>query len=472
MRSPSSIPDSSLVLQAQRGCSKAYSALVRRYYERVLRFCNRRVADPFFAEDLAQDIFLAVYVGLGRLREPERFGSWLFGIASNTVKRFFRESRHVAIAWHGGLSLDAMDEDDCVVTSQSNPEEAVLAQPEYSPYFRFVDSLPHKSRESFKLHYVDDVAYEDMAAILGVPANTVHQRVHYAKTQLKRKLMSPAAPTEVREQVARVLVSSHSDHAWLKETLTTDALDNRIVLALLDPVRTGSASVKVFTYRSISAKNAMVLLQRPSGSTTAAIKSTDEHAVRVFIHLLPSSKPVWLHLTASQMRDIVELYLQVASEWQHSTYCLLPGWINVDVSRHRAVQLDFSEYLRYPSLLESDNELAAMLKTDQNEDLSCRNRYRLYVSSDSLPENPDVYALFVRSNTGDFYELVRHNASDKSDRSSMLQCIASACLDLVDHGFYVVKNIAEQDDIDGLELLQMVGFRPMASSIAASVRRL
>jgi len=471
MRSSSSMIDSSLVVQAQRGCSEAYDALVRRYYWRVLRFCYRRVADRFFAEDLAQDIFLAAYVGLGRLREPRQFSSWLFGIASNTVKRFLRESRRVAMAWPSSSSLDAMAGYNSQMTSQSDPEEAVLARPEHSPYFRFVDSLPHKSRESLKLHYVDGVAYEDLAATLGVPANTVHQRVHYAKTQLKRKFMSPETPAEIREQIARALVSSHGDHAWLREALATGVVGDYAVLALLDPVRTASASIRVFTYGSIPTRNVMVLLQRLSGHTAATIGSADENAVSLFVHLLPPRQPIWLQLVDPQMRGTAERYLEMISKWQYSTYCLLPCCTSIDASRDRVVRLGLLEYLQNSNLFESDSELAAMLKTDENREPGSRNRCRLYVLSDSLPENPSVYALFVRSDYGDFYELVRFSASDESATAATRQCIASACLDLVHDGFCAVKSIAEQTDTRQLELLQTVGFRPMSSSIAATVRR-
>ena len=73
--------DGELVRQALSGVRSAGDELVRRWSARVLAFCHARTADRHAAEDLAQEALLRGLRNLRTLQSPERFGSWLCGIA-------------------------------------------------------------------------------------------------------------------------------------------------------------------------------------------------------------------------------------------------------------------------------------------------------------------------------------------------------------------------------------------------------
>ena len=73
--------DGELVRQTLAGRSQAYEELVRRWAGRITAMCHAKVGRAPEAEDLAQEALLRGFRSLSSLAEPEKFGSWLFGIA-------------------------------------------------------------------------------------------------------------------------------------------------------------------------------------------------------------------------------------------------------------------------------------------------------------------------------------------------------------------------------------------------------
>lgn len=72
-------------LQTDPGDEEAQRKLYERYQSRLVGFCRARLNDLNDAEDCAQDIFQDVFAGIGELREPDAFESWMFTIARRRV---------------------------------------------------------------------------------------------------------------------------------------------------------------------------------------------------------------------------------------------------------------------------------------------------------------------------------------------------------------------------------------------------
>jgi RNA polymerase sigma-70 factor (ECF subfamily) len=95
----------------------AFDGIVRRYYEKILKFCLYALGgNRSRAEDCTQDIFLILYENMGRLRDYDRIGGWLYKTAGNITKQYaavLRKERSVFAAprnsagkdseWDGGL---------------------------------------------------------------------------------------------------------------------------------------------------------------------------------------------------------------------------------------------------------------------------------------------------------------------------------------------------------------------------------
>ncbi|MDI5940097.1 RNA polymerase sigma factor [Micromonospora haikouensis] len=165
--------DELLVVRAQLGERAALAEVVARWRLPVWRYVQRMLgADR--ADDVSQEIWLAVVRGLPRLREPARFTPWLFAIARRSVVDRLRTeyAREQATLLHH----DSVAED---------PGEAVAARAE------LVDALtglPVVEREILVLHYLEDLSVQDCAQICQVPVGTVKSRLNRARRLLREHL--------------------------------------------------------------------------------------------------------------------------------------------------------------------------------------------------------------------------------------------------------------------------------------------
>src|SRR5262249_41657385 len=84
-----------LVVRCQAGDEQAFAEIIRTYDQRLRYFLLKLLADRHAAEDAAQDVWLDVYRGLVRLREPEAFRAWLYRLARDRAFRKLRQTRPV-----------------------------------------------------------------------------------------------------------------------------------------------------------------------------------------------------------------------------------------------------------------------------------------------------------------------------------------------------------------------------------------
>src|SRR5688500_7384070 len=90
-----------LVRAAQRGDAGAFACLIERVEPDLRRFCAR-LAGESGADDLAQEALLRACRALSSLAHPDRFEAWLFAIAANLARRWWRQQ----LRWP--VSLDSL----------------------------------------------------------------------------------------------------------------------------------------------------------------------------------------------------------------------------------------------------------------------------------------------------------------------------------------------------------------------------
>ena len=172
-------PDAELVAATLGGDRAAFEALLDRHVDRV-RLLAARMLQPQDAEDVVQEALLQAFLGLDRLRNPERFGSWLYGITLNLARMRLRR--------RDPLPLDA----GVVEKPAADGETALDAVREA------LDVLPRREREAVLLHYVEGLAQHEVAALVGERPGTVRVRLHRARRRLRGHL-AEFAPTTYKE---------------------------------------------------------------------------------------------------------------------------------------------------------------------------------------------------------------------------------------------------------------------------------
>ncbi|MFG6192605.1 RNA polymerase sigma factor [Nonomuraea sp. JJY05] len=163
--------DELLVVRAQLGERAALAELVDRWRVPVWTYV-RRMLDAERADDVSQEVWLAVIRGLPRLREPARFAPWLFTIARRSVTDRLRSQ----YAREELAAPDVVAED---------PVEAVVDRAEL---VSALSELPVLEREILVLFYLEDLSVEDCAQICRIPAGTVKSRLNRARRLLREHL--------------------------------------------------------------------------------------------------------------------------------------------------------------------------------------------------------------------------------------------------------------------------------------------
>jgi RNA polymerase sigma-70 factor, ECF subfamily len=169
--------DEHLMLEFQRGSREAFTELFERYREPVYGFFRRRLKDPPRAEELAQETFLAVLRGVERYEPRASFRTYLYAIAFRQVSAEWRRTKR-----------DTQPVENERAT-QDDPGETLWLR-------RAIDQLEAAHREVLLLREFEQLSYEEIAALLRVPVNTVRSRLFRARMELKALLSPERRPSE------------------------------------------------------------------------------------------------------------------------------------------------------------------------------------------------------------------------------------------------------------------------------------
>ena len=170
------------ITRAQRGEAAAFAELVAHYQERIYRFLLRMTHSQEDARELAQETFLNAYQALPRWRADARWSTWLFRIARNLAFDWLRRGKRVAfVPW---------DEDQAA--SHPDPAPAPDAVLETAQRFQGLEKalarLPPEHREILLLREIEEMSYEDIAAVLQLNIGTVKSRIARARAGLLEKM--------------------------------------------------------------------------------------------------------------------------------------------------------------------------------------------------------------------------------------------------------------------------------------------
>jgi len=177
-----SLADELIVVMCQLGEPAGFDALVLRWHEPVWRYVRRLIGDDQASADVVQDVWLRVIRGIARVREPNKFGAWLFGVARRTVMDHLRTRYAGAaeIAVDVSDLPDAADEDSVASDLQSERDLSRLDEA--------LDELPVVERDVLVLFYLQELSLIEMADVLGIPVGTVKSRLHRARRLLRDRI--------------------------------------------------------------------------------------------------------------------------------------------------------------------------------------------------------------------------------------------------------------------------------------------
>lgn len=172
--------DAALAARLRDGDAAAFATVFDRYADAVYGFARRRLACPADAEDLVATTFLEVWrqrSSAGLRGETDSLRPWLFGIASNLVRRQWRtRARH-------RRALDRLAAQRPIPDAETGAAAVDVAS-ELSSVARRIAGLPTRDREVLALRALDGLTYQEMSDALGVPVGTVRSRLSRARSKL------------------------------------------------------------------------------------------------------------------------------------------------------------------------------------------------------------------------------------------------------------------------------------------------
>jgi RNA polymerase sigma-70 factor (ECF subfamily) len=166
------------VLQARAGEPAAWDALFHRYQLPLYVYVFELVHDEQTSLDLVQETFIAAVKHIGSLRDDEKFGSWLFGIAhQKCIQRWRKQNREEVLREEIAESPDE---------SESSPDDLLIRQEQEVGFMNLLNQLPLPQRAVLLLHFVEDFSLEEIARITHTPLGTVKSRLYHAKRALRK----------------------------------------------------------------------------------------------------------------------------------------------------------------------------------------------------------------------------------------------------------------------------------------------
>jgi RNA polymerase sigma-70 factor (ECF subfamily) len=172
---------------------RAFQELVAEYGDRVFNLVLRMVADRAEAEDIAQEVFVTVWKSIDTYRGEARLSTWLLRIAANHAKNRIKYLARRATD-KGGLdeAPEAAMADLGKAPAQSHvssPEAALEAAERGTALEQAIASLDEDHRLVLVLRDIEELAYEEICEITGLPEGTVKSRIHRARLALKERLI-------------------------------------------------------------------------------------------------------------------------------------------------------------------------------------------------------------------------------------------------------------------------------------------
>ncbi len=175
--------DRALVERCQAGDSAAFGNLYARYYERLLRFCLRRLNDRHEAEDAAQEAFARAWKALPRFAGERRFYPWLTVIAGNICTDMLRRrSRSTPTD-----DLELSTQNPVGVSYAETSDEVILAAVDGELVNKALDRLSVRHRHVLAMREGSGWTYQQIADHEGVEIGTIETLLWRARQALKRE---------------------------------------------------------------------------------------------------------------------------------------------------------------------------------------------------------------------------------------------------------------------------------------------
>jgi RNA polymerase sigma-70 factor (ECF subfamily) len=182
------------------GDDDAFKQLVERHQTGLIHHLFRHTGQRELACDLAQEVFIKVYLALPRYDPTYRFTTWLYRIATNRAIDALRRKRSPEYSLDEPICGDegGRSRGETLVGDQPSPDEALRYTELQRALNEAVANLPANYRTLFELRNRQQFRYDEIARITELPVGTVKNRIFRARALLRDALGDQLAPEGTR----------------------------------------------------------------------------------------------------------------------------------------------------------------------------------------------------------------------------------------------------------------------------------
>lgn len=163
--------DFSLIQKMRAGDEAAAEAFVKKYYPAILRYCCLHICNREDGEDAAQETFERFFRTFEKYRHYGKAGNYLYVIAGNVCKDYFRRKKDVVMAEMPETEGKCME-----------------GLEELMDISRILKSLPEELQETAILYFVQERKQKEIAKITGISLSLVKYRVKRVRELLIKEL--------------------------------------------------------------------------------------------------------------------------------------------------------------------------------------------------------------------------------------------------------------------------------------------
>ncbi len=180
-----SLADADLVGECLEGRSLAFDELVERYRAKVLRLIASTLGHDAEIEDFAQDIFVKVYLSLGKFRGDSSFSTYLYTVTVNRCRDELRKSKLRKF-----FSFDDWfsSTNGAAAHFAQEDEQEIEGNERRSAVRRAMKRLPTTTQMLLHLREVEELSYKELADIFEVEIGTIKSRLARARDRLRDEL--------------------------------------------------------------------------------------------------------------------------------------------------------------------------------------------------------------------------------------------------------------------------------------------
>jgi RNA polymerase sigma factor (sigma-70 family) len=156
---------------------KAYTAIIKKYQEKLYWHIRRMVVDHDDANDVLQNVFIRVWKGLENFREDSQLYTWLYRIATNECLTFLGQQKKRS-------SVSLSDDENALSNKIKADKHFDYNKLEWKLQLA-IQQLPEKQRVVFHLRYYDEMPYEEMSRILETSEGALKASYHHAVKKIE-----------------------------------------------------------------------------------------------------------------------------------------------------------------------------------------------------------------------------------------------------------------------------------------------